>query len=128
MSEIKLTPEDVAFAGFTAFWKAQEEGIKGKECQERCEQAIADIATLKAKRHYEPEIARLRAALEEIADAESESCRRCEGSGRLYADGKAHYPSESIPTIFCPQCGGEGRIPPQGAQEIARRALEGKGE
>jgi hypothetical protein len=71
--------------------------------------------------------AALVAALNEIADSEGESCRRCEGNGKLYADGKAHYPSENAATINCGECGGSGRIYPD-LQEIARAALRDAGE
>lgn len=40
---------------------------------------------------------------------EPDVCQRCEGNGRLYADGKAHYYSENKPTVYCPVCGGSGR-------------------
>jgi hypothetical protein len=63
------------------------------------------------------------AALENIAGLESTSCPRCEGSGALYADGRAHYPSEGAPTRACPYCGGEGRLPTEDAVEIATTAL-----
>jgi hypothetical protein len=42
---------------------------------------------------------------------QSDSCYRCQGDGALYADGKAHYPSEHAPTVACPVCGGSGRTP-----------------
>ena len=65
-------------------------------------------------------------ALERIRDLETECCPRCEGSGNLYADGKAHYMSESAPTILCDSCGGSGRILPEDAQQIAAKALKEK--
>ena len=65
----------------------------------------------------------LLAALEQIRDLETECCSRCEGNGRLYADGKAHYPSENADTILCGSCGGSGRILPEDAQEIAEAAI-----
>lgn len=58
-------------------------------------------------------------ALKQIAEGETSCCPRCEGNGRLYADGKAHYMSEGAPTIFCGNCGGSGRLQPENAQEIA---------
>jgi len=67
--------------------------------------------------------AELLAALEQIRDLETECCSRCEGNGRLYADGKAHYPSENADTILCGSCGGSGRILPEDAQEIAEAAI-----
>lgn len=51
------------------------------------------------------------AALSEIAGMQPVGCQRCEGNGRLWADGKAHYPSENLPTTACPICGGEGKLP-----------------
>src|SRR3990167_1320717 len=42
--------------------------------------------------------ARLAKVLTAIDNAR-QSCRRCEGSGRLWADGQVHYQSESRPTI-----------------------------
>ena len=45
-------------------------------------------------------------------------CHRCEGSGALYADGKAHYCIERAPTVPCAVCGGSGRIVPS-AEELA---------
>ena len=48
-----------------------------------------------------------------IADAISdnwESCRICEGDGRMYADGKAHYVSENAPTRPCFNCEGTGKV------------------
>ena len=36
-------------------------------------------------------------------------CGKCEGNGRLWADGKAHYHSDTRPTIDCPACGGSGK-------------------
>ena len=62
-------------------------------------------------------------ALEEIRDLETDCCSRCEGNGRLYTDGKSHYPSENSPTILCGNCGGSGRILPEDAQEIAGQAI-----
>lgn len=62
-------------------------------------------------------------ALREIAESESECCPRCEGDGRLWADGKAHYPSEQVDTILCGNCGGSGRLQPENAQDIAQAAI-----
>jgi len=50
---------------------------------------------------------------EEIAEIEHDAhdvCSRCEGEGRLWADGKAHYPMENLPTKACPNCDGDGRV------------------
>lgn len=62
-------------------------------------------------------------ALEEIRDLETKACSRCEGNGRLYADGKAHLISENAATILCGNCGGSGRILPEDAQDIAEAAI-----
>jgi len=57
---------------------------------------------------------RLEAAVKDDGLAESadeyECCRRCDGNGSVYADGKAHCYSEHAATMPCPDCGGEGRI------------------
>lgn len=48
-----------------------------------------------------------------IAEIEHDAhdvCSRCEGEGRLWADGKAHHPLEYLPTKACPECGGDGRV------------------
>jgi len=66
----------------------------------------------------------LMVALEQIRDLESECCPRCEGNGRLYADGKGHLLSENADTILCGNCGGSGRILPEDAQEIAEAAIK----
>lgn len=63
-------------------------------------------------------------ALEEIAELETDCCSRCEGGGRLWADGKAHNQSEQVDTILCGNCGGSGRILPEDAQIIASEALK----
>jgi len=49
-------------------------------------------------------------------------CRRCSGEGRLWADGKAHYHSDTRPTVACGACGGAGEIP-GGDLVLARAAL-----
>jgi len=67
---------------------------------------------------------RLKEALKQIRDLETECCPRCEGNGNIYADGKAHYMSENAPTIPCGNCGGSGRILPEDAQIIAEQALK----
>ena len=64
-------------------------------------------------------------ALETIRDLETDCCHRCEGNGRLYADGKSHLVIENAPTILCGNCGGSGRILPEDAQDIAGQALKG---
>lgn len=47
------------------------------------------------------------------------TCKRCEGEGRLWADGKAHYAFEKIATVDCPLCGGTGQMGPD-VDAIAR--------
>lgn len=51
-----------------------------------------------------------------------ESCSRCGGDGRLWADGQKHYATFTGPTVPCGSCGGTGEISPN-ANEIAREAL-----
>lgn len=70
-----------------------------------------------------PVFEKIKAALEEIRDGERTCCPRCEGNGKLWADGKAHYPSENVDTINCGNCGGSGYLQPENAQEIAEQAL-----
>lgn len=62
-------------------------------------------------------------ALREIRDLETECCHRCEGNGKVYADGKGHLISENAPTVLCGNCGGSGQILPEIAQEIAEQAI-----
>jgi hypothetical protein len=62
-------------------------------------------------------------ALETIAEGERLCCQRCEGNGALWADGKAHYPSENMPTRPCPECGGSGKLPAEDPSEIASEVL-----
>lgn len=52
----------------------------------------------------------LKDALENIASNEGTCCMRCEGNGKLWADGQSHYPSYEGPTVNCGHCGGEGRL------------------
>jgi len=65
----------------------------------------------------------LLAALKQIAEGETQCCPRCQGNGRLWADGKVHYPSEQRDTILCGNCGGSGRLQPDNAQDIAAAAI-----
>ncbi len=65
-------------------------------------------------------------ACDRIAGAESLACQRCEGNGRLWADGRCHYPNYESPTTWCPNCQGVGRIPDmtiEEIQEVAAAAL-----
>ena len=50
-----------------------------------------------------------------------EDCQRCEGSGKLWADGKAHFPNHDGPLAACPDCQGTGEVPAQG--DRIQRAL-----
>ena len=43
-------------------------------------------------------------------EQDSELCRRCEGEGSLWEDGKAHSPNFKGPTKPCPYCDGDGRV------------------
>ena len=69
--------------------------------------------------------ANLLAACEAVVAAEERNCRTCEGNGRMYADGRAHYPSENAPTIACGHCGGSGHVAAdfEALREIARSAI-----
>jgi len=52
-------------------------------------------------------------APEEITEIEHDAhdiCRRCEGEGRLWADGLPHYYSATRETKACPDCDGDGRV------------------
>jgi len=48
--------------------------------------------------------------INEIIQGKKTICNRCEGNGRLWADGKAHFPSYSGETILCGDCSGNGFI------------------
>ena len=63
----------------------------------------------------------------DVAEAarDEETCRNCEGSGRLYADGLAHYVSEGAPTRACGACDGEGRVFDVDALRAAVERLDG---
>lgn len=64
----------------------------------------------------------LEKALEEIENDEGQVCQRCEGNGKLWADGKPHLPSYNGALINCGECGGSGQIH-QDLKEIATAAL-----
>lgn len=67
-------------------------------------------------------------ALESIAEPESTSCSRCEGGGRLSADGQSHSQDEwimgKVRTRECDLCEGVGRIPDDDPKEVAEKALK----
>lgn len=48
-------------------------------------------------------------AREIIEGFDEEICSKCEGSGLVYADRKAHYPHSNSPTVPCSYCH-EGKI------------------
>ena len=48
--------------------------------------------------------------IQEIIDSQEEICNRCEGNGRLWADGKAHLSTYKGETILCGYCGGTGKV------------------
>ena len=97
--------------------------LEGKMLQKLFEcvgEQAARIEALKADRVASTEA--MRKALEAIADNDGESCQRCEGNGRLWADGQAHPPAYDGLTRACPSCDGKGRTYLD-VKEIARAAL-----
>ena len=38
-------------------------------------------------------------------------CPKCQGDGKVWADGRAHYPFSHLPTKDCPECNGTGKVP-----------------
>lgn len=71
----------------------------------------------------EEQIRMMTEALEKIANPGISCCYRCEGNGRLWADGKAHHPLYNGPTTACPNCDGQGSIPEENPEDIAREIL-----
>lgn len=65
-------------------------------------------------------------ALESIAEPDFTKCHRCDGGGRLSADGKSHEQSEwiagKVRTVDCCVCEGRGRFTDD-PKEIAEKAL-----
>lgn len=57
--------------------------------------------------------------IEERALALVKQCKQCAGERRLWADGKAHYPAYTGPTVACPACGGTGTEPLETEDSIA---------
>lgn len=75
---------------------AHKDTVGGKELQDLERRVMAVVETGKA------------------AVDNTESCHRCEGGGRLSADGRAHshadYMSGKVATRNCDECGGAGRV------------------
>ena len=40
-------------------------------------------------------------------------CPKCQGDGKVWADGRTHYPFAHFPTKDCPECNGTGNVPAQ---------------
>jgi len=38
-------------------------------------------------------------------------CPKCQGDGKVWADGRKHYPFAHVPTKDCPECNGTGKVP-----------------
>jgi hypothetical protein len=116
-----------------------ERGYKIDELQAKCDQAEQLIEFYKRKLNSEKDFfedgykalqakcERYEKALKEIAENKGTCCMRCEGNGKLWADGQAHLPSYDGPTVNCGNCGGSGRIHDD-LQEIANEALSGDGK
>lgn len=68
-------------------------------------------------------VTKAREALEAIAGAEDTHCGRCDGEGRVWADGKAHYTPHNGALMACPSCGGAGKITSADVGQIAADAL-----
>lgn len=58
----------------------------------------------------------------EIVHDAQNMCSRCEGCGRLWADGMAHYYDHNRPTRTCPVCGGTGLVSGDDAYEAICRS------
>lgn len=67
------------------------------------------------------EVMALVKALESL-ERDGSPCPSCEGEGRMWADGKAHYATYGGETIACGGCGGSGQIR-ENVYEIAQKAL-----
>jgi len=90
-------------------------------CDKKCGQDFDKAIELLEKTEQQRDD--LLVALVQIAGLETECCPRCEGDGRLWADGKVHFQSEQRDTILCGNCGGSGRLLPEDAQIIAEAAI-----
>lgn len=69
----------------------------------------------------DPAVKGLVEALGRLKDGH-ETCQKCEGDGRLWADGKAHYSTYQGKTIPCSHCAGNGETVAD-SREIASNAL-----
>jgi hypothetical protein len=65
----------------------------------------------------------IREAAKKITDNCRQTCSKCEGDGRLWADGKSHYFSENRPTVECGHCGGKGEVNVAPTNEIESLCL-----
>lgn len=75
----------------------------------------------------EKEMGKLVEALKLILDDEGSHCTRCDGNGKLWADGQAHYQSYTGATINCGECGGSGRIYPDIKEQIREALIQSTG-
>ena len=48
--------------------------------------------------------------LEKVIEENQDLCSRCEGNGKLWADGQSHFHHYEGRTILCGECGGSGYI------------------
>lgn len=71
------------------------------------------IAAYEALMKHHEERGRLLERVLEACSDDRQCCGRCEGNGRLWADGKCHHISENMPTMPCPDCSGSGYLPPE---------------
>lgn len=89
-------------------------------CEYRTCDPCIDSSTYKA--FQEQYVNKLLAAAR-FAIKEPEICSRCEGSGAVYADGKAHLATENVPTSPCGDCEGCGLLISSDAIEGLKEAL-----
>ena len=47
---------------------------------------------------------------EEQHDLKKKVCPKCQGDGKVWADGRKHYPFAHFPTKDCPECRGRGTL------------------
>lgn len=50
-------------------------------------------------------------------------CPKCQGDGKVWADGRTHYPFSHFPTKDCPKCNGTGNVPAQPQQPVPTEGL-----